>query len=400
MTRKTHSNSRRMTLIAVKAALLIAPLSMLAESPSRFEHDLTRLLDANGGPVNASTPVNMPVLESRKGNPVLAPDGHQLTLAEINNARGTVSIKCTGQGTHSSLHMTGLIPNGVYTIWLSTYKAPGGPDNLSAVGALGQDPDGKGNVMIADEDGEGFLVAWNPAGLLTANGGVIGACLSTDEFQGRLEGVYHIDGQTYGKTPGPDGAYVEQFAFNFQRMNRVYKFAQDQDGNAITADTSPDTLIFESRAGNLVTAPDGHQLSLAEFNRAQGSIAVKCVNAGTRTSLHLNGLIPNAQYTIWLNVFGSDGSPSGGIGAGALGSDNGATQNVVLSDQDGEAEITAVNPGGMLSARGSVGACWITSEAELHVVGIYHIDGRSHGPIPGPDGSFIEQFAFQFVKAN
>jgi hypothetical protein len=389
-----------MTLIAIQAALLIAPLSLLAESPSRFEHDLTRLLDANGGPVTTSTPANSPVFESRKGNPVLAPDGHQLTLAEVNNARGTVSIKCTSQGTHSSLHMTGLIPNGVYTITLSTYKAPGGPDNQSAVGALGQDPDGKGNVMIADEDGEGFLMAVNPAGPLTANGGSIGACLSTSEFQARLEGVYHIDGQTYGKTEGPDGAWVEQFAFNLQRMNRVYTFAQDQDGNAITADTSTDTLIFESRAGNPVTAPDGHQLSLAEFNAAQGAVAVKCVRAGTRTSLHMNGLIPNAQYTIWLNVFGSDGSAAGMIGAGALGSDNGVTQNVVLSDQDGEAEITALNPGGMLSGQGSVGACWTSSEAELHVVGIYHIDGMSHGPVPGPDGSYIEQFAFQFVKAN
>ncbi len=400
MTRKNHSNSRRMTLIAMQAALLIAPLSLLAESPSRFEHDLTRLLDANGGPVNTSTPANTPLFEARKGNPVLAPDGHQLTLAEVNNARGTVSIKCTGQGTHSSLHMTGLIPNGVYTITLSTYKAPGGPDNLNAVGALGQDPDGKGNVMIADEDGEGFLIAVNPAGPLTANGGSVGACLSTDEFQGRLEGVYHIDGQTYGKTQGPDGASVEQFAFNFQRMNRVYTFAQDQEGNAITADTSPDTLIFESRAGNAVTAPDGHQLSLAEFNMAQGTVAVKCVKAGTRTSLHMNGLIPNAQYTIWLNVFGSDGSAAGNIGAGALGSDNGVTQNVVLSDRDGEAEITALNPGGMLSAQGNIGACWTSSEAELHVVGIYQIDGMPHGPVPGPDGSFIEQFAFQFVKAN
>jgi hypothetical protein len=400
MTRKHLSTSRRITLIAVQAALLMAPLPVLAESPSRFEHDWTRLLDANGLPVSISTSASMPVFESRQGNPVLAPDGHQVTLAEFDNVRGTVAVKCIGQGTHSSLHMTGLIPNGVYTIWLSTYKAPGGPANLSAMGALGQDPDGKNNIMVADADGEGFLVAMNPAGTLTANGGTVGGCLATDEFQYRLEGAYHIDGTTYGKTPGPDGVWVEQFAFDFQQMNHLYTFAQDKDGNAISTDTPWQTLVFESRAGNQVVAPDGHQLNLAEFNMAQGTVAVKCGKSGTRTSVHMNGLVPYGMYTVWLVVFGAGGPAAGNIGVGVIGSDNGASQNLVQADKDGEAEFTAVNPGGVLSASGNIGACWTSSESEVHVVGIYHIDGSAHGSSPGPGGTFIEQFEFRFVNAN
>jgi hypothetical protein len=32
------------------------------------------------------------------------------------------------------------------------------------------------------------------------------------------------------------------------------------------------------------------------------------------------------------------------------------------------------------------------------VVGAYHIDGQSHGPSLGPDGTEVEQFGFIFKR--
>ncbi|PYT06082.1 MAG: hypothetical protein DMF49_12250, partial [Acidobacteria bacterium] len=37
------------------------------------------------------------------------------------------------------------------------------------------------------------------------------------------------------------------------------------------------TLLFESRAHNPILAPDGHQVTLAEFNAVQGQASVKFV---------------------------------------------------------------------------------------------------------------------------
>jgi hypothetical protein len=48
--------------------------------------------------------------------------------------------------------------------------------------------------------------------------------------------------------------------------------------------------------------------------------------------------------------------------------------------------------------QGSIGACALTDEFEWHVVGAYHIDGQSHGPSLGPDGTAVEQFGFIFKR--
>lgn len=176
---------------------------------------------------------------------------------------------------------------------------------------------------------------------------------------------------------------------NSTKLNQVTAFLADKDGKAIT-----NPLIFESRKNNPINAPDGHQLTFAEFNSVQGTISVRCMNKGTRAVINLTGLIPNGVYTIWLLVFGPDPS-KGPIAVGALGQSDGSG-NAFTADEDGVAVISATNPGGDLSASGSIGNCWLTDQDEVHVVGAYHLDGKTNGTSPGPPGSFVEQFAFPF----
>jgi hypothetical protein len=85
------------------------------------------------------------------------------------------------------------------------------------------------------------------------------------------------------------------------------------------------------------------------------------------------------------------------IGVGALGPNDGSG-NVFIAEENGEATISGTNPGGMLSARGSIGACWLTDEFEVHVVGAYHIDGATSGRVPGPEGTWVEHFGFMFFQ--
>jgi hypothetical protein len=154
--------------------------------------------------------------------PILAPDGHQLTLGELSGVRGHATIRCDNRGTHVTMRLSGLIPGGVYTIWLLTFEEPGfTPDfaHLIGEGSLGP-PDGSRNDFVASARGRAIISVLHPLGALSEFGEVTD-CLF-DEFEFHLVGAYHPNGQTYGPTPGPTDApnpfcyFVEHFGFVFQ----------------------------------------------------------------------------------------------------------------------------------------------------------------------------------------
>jgi hypothetical protein len=184
---------------------------------------LTFVRDAQG---NIPTAADTPLYEGRFSRPILAPDGHQVTLAQYTSVKGSVSVNCVNRGSRVHVSLTGLIPNGVYTFWVVPFKSPGfdplmpltDPSNPNVLmnqigeGALGA-PDGSTSSFSANSNGKAGVSIVQPAGTLSEFGSV-GPCLM-DEFQFMLVGVYHIDGQTYGTTPGFEHGTVEQFAFNF-----------------------------------------------------------------------------------------------------------------------------------------------------------------------------------------
>ncbi|MBX2874813.1 MAG: hypothetical protein KTR30_22000 [Saprospiraceae bacterium] len=160
--------------------------------------------------------------ETRKQNPLLAPDGHQITWGEFSAVKGQVVAECTDQGTKVTLNLTGLIPNGVYTIWNLSFEAPGfdptaemlGVDGLGAAGK----GDGSDNAFTASASGTGSISFTSPGGDLSLFGS-IGACSLVDNFEWHVAGAYHADGLTYGPIIGPDGTYAEQFGFAFVKGN-------------------------------------------------------------------------------------------------------------------------------------------------------------------------------------
>jgi hypothetical protein len=162
--------------------------------------------------------------------------------------------------------------------------------------------------------------------------------------------------------------------------------------------SDPAELIFESSAGQPVLAPDGHQLTLAEFSTPKGRASVKCVESGTHAVLNLSGLIPHGVYSVFVLVFkspGFDGTFTNLIGLGSIGAAGGSA-NSFVADGSGAASVSAITPGGPLSMAGSIASCAPTGEFEFHLVAAYHIDGQTHGATPGPAGTFVKQFAFIF----
>lgn len=180
-------------------------------------------------------------------------------------------------------------------------------------------------------------------------------------------------------------------------------FVQDESGASIDpATVDPITPLYEIRMANPVMGPDGAQLTWADFATVAGTATIECTAAGTSVALEMEGLIPNGLYTIWNVVLqspGFDGTLDGllanltGMGAagGVEGLDNG-----FRASSAGRASLSFTTPGGALSTVGTIGNCATEDEFEWHLVGAYHIDDMSHGPMVGPDGTVAEQFGFIF----
>lgn len=152
--------------------------------------------------------------EERTHSQIFGPDGHPVTWGEFNRATGQARINCTGQGTRLNIRMSGLIPNGVYSIWCMQFQSPGfdtAYTNVSGFGAAGA-ADGSENSFVASSQGDANFHVSCPAGALSVSGSISG-CIPSDEYELHFVGIYHLDKQAHGATPGAAGSYVEQFAF-------------------------------------------------------------------------------------------------------------------------------------------------------------------------------------------
>lgn len=152
--------------------------------------------------------------------PIYAPDGHQLTFSEWKQAQGTARFSCKGNTTYYQMEFTGLIPNGVYTVWISplltqkTAQSVWSPSTeILGLGALGGSG-GTKNIVVANQTGEGELEGTMNSGSLT-NFGELSSCALTSAKGIALILDYHIDGKTYGNSAGPDSTEVGHMIFLF-----------------------------------------------------------------------------------------------------------------------------------------------------------------------------------------
>lgn len=191
-----------------------------------------------------------------------------------------------------------------------------------------------------------------------------------------------------------------------------YAYIVDADGNKLDATSDPGTLIYSARGDNPpLLAPDGHHLTLGEFDRPQGLAVVSCSDAGTHLTLSLSGLVPNGMYTLWNIVFqepGFDGTMSNAVGLGSFGANDGS-DNAFTASPSGTGSISVVVPAGPLSnvvppqpevspdETYVVGSC-LLEEYQFHIDVNYHADGEAYGGFPGPAGTWAIQAAIGFPE--
>lgn len=158
-----------------------------------------------------------PVYESRKMNPVVSPDGHHLTLEEFDGVKGSMKMTCTKKGTRVDLELEGLIPFGLYSVWVLVFEEPGFTPDFAYEIAEGVPGGNEGfrSSFVAGSDGTGTYSEIVPAGDMSFFGNITNCLL--DEYEVHIVGAYHLDGQTYGGELGPDGKAVEQFGWVYQQ---------------------------------------------------------------------------------------------------------------------------------------------------------------------------------------
>jgi|SoiMethySBSTD1v2_1073268.scaffolds.fasta_scaffold120820_2 hypothetical protein len=219
---KAHRLGRRSSVLVTLVVVLLAPLAANAEAPIQkhlnpfFEYvrgGSCSVTLPGVGMITSTTPPST-VLFNRNPEdaitcaPLLAPDGHQLTLGEFVAVNGSAKVNCVNQGTHSVLHISGLVPNGVYTVWLLIF---GDGVNVTDAGALGSTNPIE-NYFTASASGEGQLSVTTPQENLSAMGSV-GTCWLDSKVELWL--VYHSDNQTHGPEPGPPATWVTHARFLF-----------------------------------------------------------------------------------------------------------------------------------------------------------------------------------------
>jgi hypothetical protein len=221
---KGYALGKKLSILVIPV-ILLAPLAARAEAPIRNDNLTLFFMHVRAGDCNVTDPaVGMITMTTSPSalvfnrnlegpitcGPLLAPppDSHQLTLGEFTALKGSAKVKCISTGTHSVLHFSGLVPNGVYTVWLLIFN--GGPDPTAA-GALGTTNPIE-NSFTATAAGEGQLSVTTPEEDLSAFGHV-GPCWLNSPAQLHL--VYHSDNQSHGPEPGPTETWVTNARFLF-----------------------------------------------------------------------------------------------------------------------------------------------------------------------------------------
>jgi hypothetical protein len=174
---------------------------------------LLEVVDANGNTPNnpgdllfeGHTPAHEPVLAPPYN---VAPAQRQhLTLNDFDNIAGTGHIERVTGGTRLTLDVTGLIPNGLYSVWSDFYVAPGLTSDFAnsiALGAFGA-TDGSQNTFTASATGTAHFEGIQLTGPMSMFGAAPSYVLDppVSEYYAFL--AYHINGQTYGPEPAPAG---------------------------------------------------------------------------------------------------------------------------------------------------------------------------------------------------
>jgi len=160
----------------------------------------------------------------------------------------------------------------------------------------------------------------------------------------------------------------------------------DADGNT---PTNPSELlfaknIFDSPLGQLneIKAPDGHQITLAEFKTANGNLLVRCNGSSSTIEIALEGMIPNGTYTFWLAYLNITRKVGEGID---FANDFVNMTNPPIGPSNGSGNALVADANGKIEATLTHSSCILTDKVALVIPVLYHLNGMTFGGGHVPD---------------
>lgn len=154
------------------------------------------------------------------GPALLSPAGDPVRWGSFRSVAGAIIVKCTKQGTRSTVHLSDLVPKGTYSLWIDVFEA-GTSSRIGRFEYTETDEKGKseGNVFRASGRGEGHRSGFSPPRTLIANGKTVE--ISTCMLDDVKNDVY--DWRVVGAYKNPIGSTIEQIGFLFETDQRIEK---------------------------------------------------------------------------------------------------------------------------------------------------------------------------------
>jgi hypothetical protein len=163
----------------------------------------------------ASTPASAPLF-NLEGNPL------NVTWGQFSSATATSDVTQNGNHTDFDIRLSGLVPNGVYSLFYRTFN----PDSNNAI-CPNVEPTVALTARHPDQqqpDADSFVA--DSSGNAEFDGRVAGRLLDAQQLQ--IAVIYHFDGKTYGpvanqaESHGPGGPGVPcQSSYGIDAMRQL-----------------------------------------------------------------------------------------------------------------------------------------------------------------------------------
>ena len=158
-----------LTALCVSVIVISTQTSSAQTATLPMHVPFTTITDADG---NDPTDPNTPLHRRGPGNPLTDKDGNSVTLAQLEEMVGEITITARPEGgTDVSITASNLLPNELYTVWAGYWQDPGHPTGPRVgFGAVTEGNTGMDNAAYSDENGNvSFTVVQEP-GPMTIQG--------------------------------------------------------------------------------------------------------------------------------------------------------------------------------------------------------------------------------------
>ena len=172
---------------------------------------------------------------------------------------------------------------------------------------------------------------------------------------------------------------------NFGKVQLLEEIV-DENGDTPTNPNEPlyAANIFDDPIGLLtaIKSPDGHHITLSEFQTAEGDLLVHCNGNTSTVEIALKGMIPNGTYTFWLAYMNKIRKAGEHID---FMNDFVNPNNPPIGPSDGSENVVVADANGSISVILSHASCILTDEVALVMPILYHLNGKTFGGGHVPD---------------